>query len=179
MKALIRAFSFVKNTNIKIVDFTHIFKEEPETNNYYYKSFDIAFANIMNELSVEANMNGKNMYIFIGIGSYKEKLNDNGINYLNAIINNVNNYMNSYFVFFDSYVSYKNIQTNNIIKPKINSSNGIWIGDGVGSQIAIHINNLTMDDRKLNFPFMGVAVSNEFKEIIKCFIDDSGDENEQ
>lgn len=175
IKALIKMFYYGGNTNIKIIDFANLFNNQIENSNYYFKSFSKAFNEILNELSNESRSNKRNIYIVIGIGFYNDKLNTNEINILNNIINNINNYNYSNFVFVDSYSTFKNIQANRWIKSKIDDSNGIWIGEGVGSQIAIRINNLTMEDRKINFPYMGFAVSNGNKEIIKCVIDDGGD----
>lgn len=179
LKAIIKSFNKIGNINIKIVDLANMFKVDRENNNYFNKSFDIALNTISKELSVESNISSKNIYIFIGIGLYKKKLNQNSINLLDNIMMNVDKYTNSYFIVFDSYPSYKNIQADPWIKNKIDSSNGIWLGEGAGAQIAIQINDFTMEDRKLNFPYMGVVVQKEFKEIVKCAIDDKGDNHEQ
>lgn len=177
IKALIKEFTYMKNINIRIIDFINYFKNQPESNNYYSKNFNDGLDIITNDLNNEKNINYKNLYIFVGIGQFKEKLNNNYINKLNIIINNSDSYQNSYFIFLDSYSSYKNLETDPFIKNKINKSNGIWIGEGVGAQLAITINNLDFDDRKINFPFMGFIVSSENKEIVKCVIDE-GDINE-
>jgi len=132
-------------------------------------NFNIILNNILNEV------NNQNIYIFIGIGSYKKKLNKENINKLNNIMNNSNRYLNSTFIIFDSYANYKNIQVDPWIKNRIDNSSGIWLGEGAGSQIAIQINDFSLEDRKINFPYMGIIVNKEFKEIIKCMIDIEGD----
>jgi len=132
-------------------------------------NFNIILNNILNEV------NNQNIYILIGIGSYKKKLNKDNINKLNNIMNNSNRYLNSTFIIFDSYANYKNIQVDPWIKNKIDSTSGIWLGEGAGSQIAIQINDFSLEDRKINFPYMGIIVNKEFKEIIKCMIDIEGD----
>ena len=173
IKCLIKELNYIKNTNIVILDFLKIFRNEPESDNYYFTNFDKCFDKISNQLRNEYQ---NNIYILIGIGLYKSKLNDKNINILNKILENINTYNNSYFIFIDTYANYKNIQVNNWIN-NINSSNGIWLGEGIHQQIAIHVNNINMEDRQINFPFMGMAIINEQKEIIKCAIDD-GDKNE-
>ena len=173
IKCLIKELNYIKNTNIVILDFLKIFRNEPESDNYYFTNFDKCFDKISNQLRNEYQ---NNIYILIGIGLYKSKLNDKNINILNKILENINTYNNSYFIFIDTYANYKNIQVNNWIN-NINSSNGIWLGEGIHQQIAIHVNNINMEDRQINFPFMGMAIVNEQKEIIKCAIDD-GDKNE-
>lgn len=178
LKAIIKYFNKLGNINIKIIDLANMFKINVENRNYFNKSFDIALNTIIQELNNESQINGKNIYVLIGIGLYKTRLDQNQINLLNAIITNCDKYLNSYFILFDSYSNYKNIQTDPWIRNKISASDGIWLGEGAGNQIAIHINDFTMDDRKTNFPFMGVVVQKEFKEIIKCVIDDEGDNHE-
>ena len=176
IKCLIKMFNFVKNTNITIIDFVNIFKNEPESNNYYYNDFNKCLKKISGEIKVEKNIAKKNIYIFIGIGIYRKKLDSKNVNILNDIFNNSNNYSNSYFIFIDTYANYKNLQVENWIK-QVNSSNGIWLGEGITQQIAIRVNNVTSEDKQMNFPFMGMVVCDEQKEIIKCAIDD-GEKNE-
>ena len=168
--ALIKVFNKM-NINVKIIDFANLFKNKIENNNYVNKSFNIILNNILNEVG------NQNIYIFVGIGSYKKKLNKDNINKLNNIMNNSNRYLNSTFIIFDSYANYKNIQVDPWIKNKIDSTSGIWLGEGAGSQIAIQINDFSLEDRKINFPYMGIIVNKEFKEIIKCMIDIEGDNN--
>ena len=57
----------------------------------------------------------------------------------------------------------------------IDKSYGIWLGNDVGSQVAINITNLSTEDRENNFPQIGFAVSKGNKETIK-FVMDKGDE---
>ena len=106
---------------------------------------------------------------------YQIFINKDNINKLNNIMNNSNRYLNSRFIIFDAYANYKNIQVDPWIKNKIDSTSGIWLGEGAGSQIAIQINDFNLEDRKINFPYMGIIVNKEFKEIIKCMIDIEGD----
>lgn len=168
LSALIKVFNKM-NISVKVIDFANLFKNKIETNNYVNKSFNIILNNILNEV------NTQNIYIFVGIGSYKKKLNKDNINKLNNIMNNSNRYLNSQFIIFDSYANYKNIQVDPWIKNKIDNTSGIWLGEGAGTQIAIQINDFSLEDRKINFPYMGIIVDKEFKEIIKCMIDIEGD----
>ena len=169
VSALIKEF-IILNKQIKIIDIAKLFKNKEENLHYFSSNFE----QVLNEINNSQNEE----YVFIiGLGEYTKKMNNNEINLLNNLFTTyVDN--NKTIIVFDSYPSFKNLLMNPIIKNKFDSQNGIWIGEGAGSQIAIHINDFTFDDRKLNFPYMGVAVVREFKEILKCVILDEGDFDE-
>ena len=169
ISALIKEFILLK-ANIKILDLASLYKNKINNNHYFSNNFEI----ILNQIN---NNKNKEYVMIIGLGEYKSKLNNNEIKLLNYLFNNLNQ-NNKKIIIYDAYPSFKNIQMDPIIKNKIDNKNGIWLGEGAGSQIAIHINDFSMDDRKLIFPFMGVSVANEFREIIKCVILDTGDFDE-
>lgn len=69
------------------------------------------------------------------------------------------------------YASYKNVQVEPWYQSKIDNSNGIWLGTDAGSQMAISITDLTMDDRKLNFKDMAFTVDGGKRKVIRHVVD--------
>ena len=60
----------------------------------------------------------------------------------------------------------------------MDATNGIWLGTEAGSQMSINISNLTLEDKKIEFDFMGLAVKKGTHTIIK-YVVDTGDNNEK
>ncbi len=81
-------------------------------------------------------------------------------------------------MFVDGYSSYKNLQTEIWYQSNIDSASGIWIGEDVGNQLAIGISDLSLEDRKNNFPYMAFAVSKGKYKLFKHVIEDGVNKNE-
>ena len=102
----------------------------------------------------------------------KSKLSDNDRLIVNEIFETANKLVNTSFILIDDYANAKVLKLESWYQTEIDSSSGIWIGDGVGDQMAININNLSIDDRKLDFPYLTFAVKRGKKVAIKCVIDE-------
>lgn len=164
------------NSNVFIIDFANGIETKFTGAKYFDENFDQAFAQMAHELENESASATKNFYIFLGIGDYKSKLSETGKQIANNIFNNVSLLENSYIIFIDNYSSYKRLAVETWFQVKIDNSCGIWLGEGVGSQVAINASNITMEDRKLDFAYMGFLINNSKRTIIKCVVDDGIEE---
>ena len=159
--ALIKQLKLLNN--VTVIDLVDAYKKTDV--NVYNKDFDKAIISINNEIM--QNKDKENYYIFLGIGEIK-KLNM-GKQILEKLFENENLYKSN-FVFVDTYTSFRNLQTE-IWTQKIDRNHGIWLGEDASNQLAININNMTMDDRRINFPCMAIAVDNDRYTIIKHVVD--------
>lgn len=171
--------SKVNHTEIRIVDFVNAITKK-ENVVCYKTDFDRAMMEIHNEVLQNKNTEKDYYYVFLGVGSLRKYLSSNGQQILNHLFANLSNVINVHFIFVDTYDSYKNLQLEIWYQSNINPLYGIWLGDDVGSQLAISIPNLTMEDRKLSFPYMAFAVENGnykvFKHVVQKKEDDTREE---
>lgn len=162
----------IPDVNLNIIDFTTIFKEEYQTkDNYYFENFDQAITNINNNI-LSSNGGQKNVIAIIGIGQFKTQFGPNGIAIFNNLFNKLSILENTYAIFVDSYDSIKSILTEIWYQNVIDNTSGIWLGNGVGNQMVININNLSTEHRKLNFPCMGFLVKKGKYEVIKYVVEE-------
>ena len=99
----------------------------------------------------------------------KSKLNEAGNELWNHFMEIMKEYKNVHFVIVDTYVSYRTLQ----FEPwyhLIDSSCGIWLGLGIGNQVAFNITELTMEDRKKDFPNIGFSILKGKYTLIKCMV---------
>lgn len=169
LNAIIKEISLLSNVNLKILDFTNTLNIPNIT--IYKNNFDNALALINNEIVAEKNSKNSNMYIIYGIGDMKNKLSDVGRQIANNLFMASSAFQKSYFILVDNYSSYKNLQLEQWYQSQIDNSNGIWLGQNVSSQMAISANDLTMEDRKINFPGLAFAINKGKHIIIKYVID--------
>lgn len=171
--ALIKEFSMIPELEVNVIDLISCLKNT-ENINYYNNSFDNAIIELNNRIMRNKGDDGKKIInIFIGIGMIKEKLSPNARAVLNNIFVNTSTIPNSYYIIADAYQNYKNLQVEPWYQGNVDNSSGIWIGEGIGNQLALNISNLSMEDRKLAFPFMAYVINRGQHVAIKHIVDDS------
>ena len=173
--ALIKLLSSVENTQITLLDFAKMYDRQAENVKVINDDYNNGVVEINNDFIKDKDNNIKNICIVLGIGQINDKLSESGRGVLGHFIENINAIPNASIILIDTYYSYKNIQLENWYMTNIDKSYGIWLGNDVGSQVAINITNLSTEDRENNFPQIGFAVSKGNKETIK-FVMDKGDE---
>lgn len=165
------AKEFKKYANVVVVDFLRIFNTNIDGVSCYKNDFDKIMIAINNQIENDANSNNKNIYIMVGIGTFTSKVSPNIKPILNNIFNKVSTLKNNMFLFVDDYSSYKNMQLEPWYSTQVNNTSGIWLGDGIGSQIAINVTNIDAETRKKNFAYMGFAITKGKLTTIKCVVD--------
>ncbi len=162
----------IKNiANLMIVDFINSFNISIDGVPIFKDNFDKALVSINNQLRNDESNSKKNVYILVGLGKYIEKLPQELRPVVNNIFNNVSNFKSNIFIFVDEYNSYKKVQLEPWYSTQVNTSSGIWLGEGIGSQIAIETIDITPEIRKQNFTYMGYAVNRGKLTTIKCLFD--------
>ena len=152
-------------------DFVKAYEYEIDGITCYQDDFNQAIIAMNNEV-IQNRDNGTNyIYFILGIGELKNKVSPQGREVLTRLYNSISSLNNSKFILVDIYASFKNIQIEPWYQSTIDNSCGIWLGPEVGSQVAINITNLTMDDRKLNFEDMAFAVDSGKHVTIKHIVD--------
>ena len=172
VNALIKQLKSIDSINLKIVDFVDSINQKNDDLTIYKDNFDNAIININNEVANEKQSTKINFYIFIGVGECHNLLTENGRNVLNNLFMSVNAIQKSYFIFIDNYSSYKNLQLEDWFKSFVDRGNGIWLGPGLSNQMAFEVNNISMDIRNLEFPYLGFAINKGKYTIIKYVVDE-------
>jgi S-DNA-T family DNA segregation ATPase FtsK/SpoIIIE len=170
--SLMQLFQRVENTRVKVIDFVEAYEKDIFGVECYKDDFDNTLAMINNEIIGQKDSNITTIYMFLGIGQYKNKLGNQGKAILNNIFQKMNTINNVYCIFIDTVSSYKNIQIEEWYQTNIDNSSGIWLEADAASQLVINAPNLTMEDRKLNFPYIAFIVSRGKHNIIKYVIEE-------
>ncbi len=178
VNALIKLLSMTKDINLKVIDFTNSMKEIDGIK-VVKENLDREFAIINNEVVDEKNSLYKNVYVILGIGNLKEKLSEKGYNIANNIFLSIDTFQKTYFILIDNLSSMKKLQIEEWYKSKVNNTNGIWLGKDIGTQMLINMNDLTMNDRKLAFPYLGFVINKGNHIVIKHVVDNEENKDEK
>ena len=173
---MLKQFSKLPNVNVKVVDFVSVLPEIAKVK-IYKENYDQALIEINNEVANEQASQNTNVYLILGIGEMKTRLSDTGKQVINNLFMAIANIQKSIFVLVDNYSSFKNLQLEQWYQTQVDNSSGIWLGANISNQMAIKVNDLTMDDRKIAFPTMAVDVLNS-KHATVIYVEDTPEEEQ-
>lgn len=157
--ALIEEIKSLGNVKLQIIDVEN-YVEFDKLNlvELYNRDFDGVFSRMYTDVTHPIE-NIYNVYIITGIGKLKGKLNRDTVALYNSIFTYVDRLPNAFFIFADDYESYKMLQIESWYSKSIDSKNGIWLGTGVGTQIAISFNKLSNDQKRINIADVAFSTS--------------------
>ncbi len=170
--ALMHLMAKLDNTKVKVVDFVQAYEREIEGVECYNDDFDNNLIKINNDIIKNKDEETTTVYFFLGIGAFKNHLSDKGRNLLGKIFSGVTAFTNTKIILMDVLASYKNIQVELWYQANVNNSNGIWLAEDAASQLVINAPNITVEERKLNFPCISYAIVNSNHTIIKHMIEE-------
>ena len=174
--ALAKEFLKLPKTKVVIIDALEIFKQKYEGAYIIQKDFDLFIQNLQ---QAQNTLREPIVYIFIGISSLLNKLQKESKDILEEIFNKGSMNTNDILIITDDYEEIKKIQINNWYRANVDSSCGIWLGSDVGTQLALNIASLSVEDKKVVFPCIAYPVYKGNYLIIKYVVDGVGDTIEQ
>lgn len=145
--SLINTFANINNVKTTVVDTTGLYKNKSENINLYNKDYDIALKEIINNVNSENSNNNKRIFIFIGIGILKSKLNENGQVLYNLLFDNIIRFKNSKIIMVDDYTPFQSLELESWYNKAIVNTNGIWLGTNPTDQNAIDFSSITREQK--------------------------------
>jgi len=175
IKGLLEILSLTTDTNKYIIDIPKTLEPYKYNMNYHNENFANVLQIMQNNIDTE---NEKNLYIINGIGSYKTKLNPDEKKLLEDNLTKITSSKNNYLIFIEEYTTYKSIEIEPWFRNSIDKLNGIWLGDGISSQLSIKI-NMSLDEKRIMFPYIAYCFTKGKHMIFKHMIDKEEQEDEE
>ena len=138
MASVIDLIDTIKGIKFNVFDFAS--SVSTDGNMSYYS---LRYQEALNEIANDPKIFTVNL--FIGIGNYKEVMDNQEEVLFNKIMNNINNYKNQVFIMFDNIDRFRNI-ANESWYNNINKNDGIWVGSDIDEQDVFVLNELTNYD---------------------------------
>ena len=88
-----------------------------------------------------------------------------------VLFSQVSKCKNNTFLYFDDSDKYKIIQVEDWYRDNINNTFGIWLGEGIDTQVSLGVMSLTMEDKKTVFPCIGYPIYQGNHMVIKYVVD--------
>ena len=175
INSLIREILLLKDVDVKVVDISNIVTAKIKGMAIAKARFEVALKELIKEINDSPNNKITSIYIFTGIGEIKNHLNEEGIALFNSIFSNVKKFMRTKIILIDNYASYKKIQVEPWYNTAINTTSGIWLGEGIGIQLAINYTQITDEARKASFDHMGFIITDGNPKLVKCITEKEED----
>ena len=176
--SLINILNRVSNINLRVIDFVDVFKDKYDIK-CYKDDWDNSIVEIYNEVMSATDKDNTYYYVLLGVGQLKKVLSPKAVELLNKLLLETNDSSGAKFLLVDTYISYKRIQTEIWYQSNVDGSYGIWLGEDAGTQLAINFNNLSLEEKRMYFPYMGYAVKDGKHKVIKYMIENLEDSNEE
>ncbi len=175
--AYIELLKKIPNTKVRVLDMVSAYEKDGVE--LYKDNWNQTIVKLYNDIITGEKENINYVYVFLGIGQMKKLLEPNVLEILNKVLLTINKNSKSKFILVDTYTSFKNLGTEVWYQSCVDNSYGIWFGENVGTQLALNISNLSMDDRKVLLPFMAFTVHNGKHRIIKHMVESAEEFNEE
>ena len=178
--SLSKIISKISNVKLTVIDFVKAIEKEIENVKVYNENFDNAIIEINNEIIKNKQKDTTNVYLVLGAGMINNKLSNQGKIVLEKLFEKISQFENTKFILMDVLASYRNLLVEEWYQKYINNTAGIWLDADISNQMIINAPNVSLEDRKIDFPQIGYKVENGKHEIIKFMIerDESLEEGE-
>ena len=177
--ALIKEMLTLEDVNVNIIDALSIYRGNYENIKLYNDNLDKAFEDAYTNVQNDATSKKKNVYFCLGISEFKNKISDKYKPYFEALFKETSKCKNNTFLFFDDANNYKKLQLENWYKDNVNNTFGIWLGEDVGTQIALGVMSLSLEDKQTLFPCIGYPIYQGQHMTIKYVVDGVDREDEE
>jgi len=177
--ALIKQMLTLKNVKIHVIDALSIYRGNYEGINVYEENIEEGFKTIYQNVQSDKKLKEKNVYFILGVSELENRVSEKYSQHFEALFSQTNKCENNTFIFLDEYEGYKNIQAENWYRTNINNTFGIWLGEDIGTQVALGVMSLSLEDKQLVFPCIGYPIYQGNHMTIKYVVDGVDKEDEE
>lgn len=170
--ALVKQFSKLQNVETTVLDATKIYNKMINNVTVYKDSFEIALKNVITNVNKEGQDNVNRVFIFIGPGVLKNKLDETGKKLFDLLFNNISRFKKSKIILIDDYKPFKKLELEPWYSKLVVSTNGIWLGPNPNNQNSIDFSSITREQLSENFPYIAYTCGAKGIILFKYVVDE-------
>lgn len=170
--ALADLLSQVQNTKVRVVDLLGIFKKPILDIRLFDEEPDLVFGALEKDVLNRTDTQDYSVNLIVGAGHFKEKLSQGGIEIFRNLFEHLPESKKSIYVLIDSYDKLRTLKLEKWFTDVVNSSQGLWLGEGFGSQTLIESDAIREEDKKYDFPGLAFSVKDGQYKAIKTMMDE-------
>ena len=168
--ALANLLTKIPNTVIRVIDIVKIFDKPILDIKLFKDQLGDVFAALEKDVTDRNDTQPLAINLIIGAASIKQVLPADAAVHAMNMFAHMDQAKQNIYILIDNYKQFKLLK----LEPwynKINTSNGIWLGQGIESQSVLVTNDLSEEDKKYNYEGMAYFVNNGSYTLIKTMMD--------
>ena len=145
----------------------------------FINNFDAIIPALIQEMEKEVS-DIKRVYVINGISKLKEKLSEKNLPLYEKFFNMFKENENTILIIADNYMDFQRLELESWYDEVIDTSRGIWLGEGIGEQNIINTNSINYEYRSMSYPDMAFLIDdNKALPIKKVVIEKEDEDNEK
>ena len=168
--ALTRILTKVPNIKVRVFDLIDIFKMPMLDVQMFDQDANTVFAALERDVLTRTEAQDCGITLIIGVGQYKQKLSQAGLEIFRNLFANVGKSKQSIYVLIDSYESIRNLRLEKWFHD-VDVEHGIWLGRELENQSLFENIEIRDQDKKHRFNGLGFVISDGDYQVIKTVID--------
>ena len=160
----------IPGTQVRIIDIAKIFNKPMIDIRLFNEDYDVVFAAIERDVLTRGENRDIGINIVLGIGQYKKTLSKPGLEIFDNMMNHLVESKNNIFIFIDNYDKLRMLKMEQWYS-MVNTTKGIWLGNGFDSQSLISSNEVSVEDKKYKYEGLAYSVDNANYTVIKTVMD--------
>ena len=166
----VNVLSQIQNTKVRVIDLIGKYKNPNIDLKLFNDNFDTVFAALENDVLNRDKNQATAVNIILGAGLFKNKLSEAGYEIASNMFNNLAKPENIITILFDTYENIRGLKVEPWF-PSIDTTKGLWFGNGISGQTLIQVEDLSIEDSKLEFDKMGYKITDSKYNLIKLVSD--------
>lgn len=168
--ALAALLTKVPNVKVRVLDMLKIFRKPILDIQMFDQDPNVVFAALEKDVLTRTDAQDYGVNIIVGAGQYKKSLSQGGIEIFKNLFEHVANSKKSIYILVDSYDNIRNLKLEKWYHD-IDTSQGIWLGQGLDSQSVFENIQLRNEDKKFNYNGLGFMMTGGDYSVIKVMMD--------
>ena len=175
-------FSILKRipkTKVRVLDILKTYDNAKLPVECFINNFDAIIPALIQEMEKEVS-DIKRVYVINGISKLKEKLSEKNLPLYEKFFNMFKENENTILIIADNYMDFQRLELESWYDEIIDTSRGIWLGEGIGEQNIINTNSINYEYRSMSYPDMAFLIDdNKALPIKKVVIEKEDEDNEK
>ena len=168
--ALANLLSKIPDTVVRVIDVSHVFEKPILDIKLFREELDAVFAALVKDQGDRTTNQPMAINIVVGAGAVKSSLSKVGQEYATKFFNNMINAKQNQYILVDDYKRFKLLKLEKWYNG-IDTSNGMWLGEGIESQSVLITNEVSNDDKKYKYEGKAYIIKDGTYTLIKTMMD--------
>ncbi len=162
--------SKIPNVKVRVVDMLDIFKKPIIDIKLFNEDIDVVFGALERDILTRTETQDYAVNIVLGVGQFKRKLSEGGIEIFQNILDKLPNSKKSIYIFIDDYDKLRTLKLEKWFE-QIDTSTGLWLGTNFANQSIFTNKDVSSEDKKYDYDGLAYNISKGEYRVIKTVMD--------